>query len=68
MITYIGKTLYAVASSLNVQMKNEDDCVSDDITGLLYLHIFYYLCIDSLTYAFGWSAFLCRSRFVTPSL
>jgi hypothetical protein len=28
-----------------------------------YLGIFYYLYFDSLTYAFGWSAFLCRIRF-----
>jgi hypothetical protein len=25
--------------------------------------IFYYLYVDSLTYAFGWSVFLCRIRF-----
>jgi hypothetical protein len=24
---------------------------------------FYYLYVDSITYAFGWSAFLCRIRF-----
>jgi hypothetical protein len=34
------------------------------IVGLLcYICIFYYLCVDSLTYAFGWSAFLYRIRF-----
>jgi hypothetical protein len=39
------------------------------IVGLFcYICIFYYLYVDSLTYTFGWSAFLCRIRFVTPSL
>jgi hypothetical protein len=34
------------------------------IVGLFcYIYIFYYLYVDSLTYAFGWSAFLCRIRF-----
>jgi hypothetical protein len=34
------------------------------IVGLFcYFCIFYYLYVDSLTYAFGWSAFLCRIRF-----
>jgi hypothetical protein len=39
------------------------------ITGYLLLGcpvlsvFFYYLYINSLTYAFGWSAFLCRIRF-----
>jgi cell division cycle protein 37 len=28
-----------------------------------YICIFYYLYVDSLIYAFGWSAFLCRIRF-----
>jgi hypothetical protein len=28
-----------------------------------YICIFYYLYVDSLTYPFGWSAFLCRIRF-----
>jgi hypothetical protein len=33
-----------------------------------YICIFYHLYVDSLTYAFDWSAFLCRSRFLTPLL
>jgi hypothetical protein len=34
------------------------------IIGLFfYIYIFDYLYVDSLTYAFGWSAFLCRIRF-----
>jgi hypothetical protein len=34
------------------------------IVGLFcYICIFYHLCVEDLTYAFGWSAFLCRSRF-----
>jgi hypothetical protein len=28
-----------------------------------YICIFFYFHVDSLTYAFGWSAFLCRIRF-----
>jgi hypothetical protein len=28
-----------------------------------YICIFYYLYVDSLTYAIGWHAFLCRIRF-----
>jgi hypothetical protein len=37
------------------------------IVGLFcYICIFYYLYVDSLTYAFGWSAFFRRIRFVTP--
>jgi hypothetical protein len=30
---------------------------------LCYICIFYYLYVDSLTYAFGWPAFLCKIRF-----
>jgi hypothetical protein len=34
------------------------------IVGLFrYICIFYYLYVDSLTYAFRWSAFLCRIKF-----
>jgi hypothetical protein len=34
------------------------------IVGLFcYICIFRYLYVDSLTYAFGWSAFLCRIKF-----
>jgi hypothetical protein len=34
------------------------------IVGLFcYICVFYYLYVDFLTYAFGWSAFLCRIRF-----
>jgi WD40 repeat protein len=34
-----------------------------------YICIFYYLNVDSLPYAFGWSVFLCRiMHFVTTSL
>jgi hypothetical protein len=29
----------------------------------IVLGIFYYLYVDSLTYSFGWSTFLCRIRF-----
>jgi hypothetical protein len=34
------------------------------IVGLFcYICIFHYLYVDSLTYAFGWSAFMCRFKF-----
>jgi hypothetical protein len=31
---------------------------------LCYICIFYYMYVVALTYAFGWSAFLCRVKFL----
>jgi hypothetical protein len=39
-------------------------CTPYQVLGkVCHIFIFYYLYVDSLTYAFGWSAFLCRIRF-----
>jgi hypothetical protein len=41
-------------------VNSENNVTTVDPTGV---HVFYYLYVDSLTYAFGWSTFLCRIRF-----
>jgi hypothetical protein len=58
--------------SIYAWRKNWSYCSQSQMCGLFwlfivglfcYICIFYYLYVDSLTSAFGWSAFLCRIRF-----
>jgi hypothetical protein len=48
---------------LNMIISEWDRSDRTVVEEVCYICIFYYLYVDSLTHAFGWSAYLCRIRF-----